>query len=84
MRHWLIICVLAALPGVALAQMEPGDPIAGQRLAATWAMGELTDGLQRVFASQASPLRLLRNQGMTALNRLPALKRWLTARALGA
>ncbi len=57
---------------------------ARQRLAATWAMGELTDGLQRVFASQASPLRLLRNQGMTALNRLPALKRWLTARALGA
>jgi len=36
MRHWLITCVLAALPGVVLAQMEPGDPIAGQRLAATW------------------------------------------------
>ena len=35
MRHWLITCVLAALPGVALAQMEPGDPIAGQRLATT-------------------------------------------------
>jgi len=36
MRPWLIACVLVALPGMALAQMEPGDPIAGQRLAANW------------------------------------------------
>ena len=36
MRPWLIACVLAALPGAALAQMEPGDPISGQRLAASW------------------------------------------------
>jgi mono/diheme cytochrome c family protein len=36
MRLWLIACVLAAVPVPALAQMEPGDPVAGQRLAANW------------------------------------------------
>ena len=36
MRPWLFALSLAALPGMALAQMEPGDPAAGQRLAATW------------------------------------------------
>ena len=36
MRHWLMTWVLAALPGAALAQMEPGDRIAGQRLATNW------------------------------------------------
>ncbi|MBM3586281.1 MAG: cytochrome c [Alphaproteobacteria bacterium] len=34
MRPRLIACILAALPGMALAQMESGDPFAGQRLAA--------------------------------------------------
>jgi len=53
------------------------------RLAETWAMGELTDGLLRVFASEAAPVRELRNKGLSALNALPPLKRWLTARALG-
>lgn len=36
MRPWLIACVLAALPAAAQAQMEPGDPIAGKRLAEAW------------------------------------------------
>jgi 2-polyprenyl-6-methoxyphenol hydroxylase-like FAD-dependent oxidoreductase len=49
----------------------------------TWAMGELTDGLLRLFASEAAPLRGLRNTGLSALNALPPLKRWLTGRALG-
>jgi 2-polyprenyl-6-methoxyphenol hydroxylase-like FAD-dependent oxidoreductase len=56
---------------------------ARQRLTPTWAMGELTDALQRVFASDAPALRGLRNQGMSALNHLAPIKRWLTARALG-
>jgi hypothetical protein len=29
MRPWLLALTLAALPGAALAQMEPGDPVAG-------------------------------------------------------
>ncbi len=56
---------------------------ARERAAPTWAMGELTDGLLRVFASEAPALRGLRNQGMGLLNRLPPVKRWLTSRALG-
>ena len=53
------------------------------RLAPNWAMGELTDGLLKMFASEAMPLRELRNKGLSALNAVPPLKRWLTARALG-
>ncbi|XHS80270.1 FAD-dependent monooxygenase [Burkholderiaceae bacterium UC74_6] len=53
------------------------------RVAATWAMGELTDGLQRLFATDNAALRELRNRGLAALNALPPLKRWLTGQALG-
>ena len=56
---------------------------ARERLAATWAMGELTDGLLRLFASDAPALRGLRNQGLRWLNAAAPLKRFLTARALG-
>ena len=54
-----------------------------ERLAATWAMGELTDGLLRVFASDALPLREARNRGLRWLNVAAPLKRFLTSRALG-
>jgi ubiquinone biosynthesis UbiH/UbiF/VisC/COQ6 family hydroxylase len=56
---------------------------ARERAAPTWAMGELTDALLRGFASDIGAVRDLRNQGMGLLNRLPPVKRWLTARALG-
>jgi mono/diheme cytochrome c family protein len=36
MRPWLLALSLAVLPGLALAQIEPGDPGAGKQLAATW------------------------------------------------
>jgi len=42
-----------------------------------------TDALERLFASEAEPLRFLRNAGMNLLNGLPALKRRLIAQALG-
>ena len=83
---------VAALVQV-LSQRESWRPLADERLlrryvrerwAATWAMGELTDGLLRVFASDTAPLRELRNRSMSALNAVPPLKRWLTSRALGA
>ena len=56
---------------------------ARERLAATWAMGELTDGLLRLFASDTPALRGLRNQGLRWLNAAAPLKRFVTARALG-
>jgi 2-polyprenyl-6-methoxyphenol hydroxylase-like FAD-dependent oxidoreductase len=53
-----------------------------QRAAPTWAMARITDGLQRLFATPSAPIRELRNNGMTLVNRVAPLKRWLTARAL--
>jgi len=53
-----------------------------QRAAPTWAMTRITDGLLRLFAAPSAPIRELRNNGMTIVNRATPLKRWLTARAL--
>ena len=53
-----------------------------RRAAPTWAMLRITDGLQRLFAEPSAPIRELRNNGMTLVNRVTPLKRWLTARAL--
>ncbi len=55
-----------------------------QRQAPTRAMGTLTDGLLHLFAAPDAPLRSLRNAGMSAVDRLGPVKRWLTARALDA
>jgi len=54
-----------------------------QRQAPTIAMGQLTDGLLRLFSQEQPALRELRNRGMTLVNHLPPLKRWLASRALG-
>ena len=53
-----------------------------ERLMPTWAMGQVTDGLLNLFAAEQPLLRELRNRGLTLVNHLPPLKRWLTARAL--
>ncbi len=42
-----------------------------------------TDGLQRLFASELPPVKLLRNAGMGLVNKLPFLKRRLITHALG-
>ncbi|MFI4941567.1 MAG: oxygenase, partial [Burkholderiales bacterium] len=42
-----------------------------------------TDGLQRLFAVDMEPVRLVRNLGLNLLNRLPVLKRRLISQALG-
>ncbi|HEX3141094.1 MAG TPA: FAD-dependent monooxygenase [Rhizobacter sp.] len=54
-----------------------------QRMVPTLAMGQLTDGLLRLFSQEQPVLRELRNRGMTLVNHLSPLKRWLTSRALG-
>ncbi len=53
-----------------------------QRAAPTWAMLRITDGLLRLFSATPAPIRELRNNGMTLVNHVSPLKRWLTARAL--
>ncbi|MFN0183934.1 MAG: FAD-dependent monooxygenase [Aquabacterium sp.] len=56
---------------------------ARQRRIPTWAMSRLTDGMLHLFAAPAAPLRELRNRGLTLVEHLPPLKRWLTGRAAG-
>ena len=55
-----------------------------ERLAPTRAMGQVTDGLLRLFSHEAPGLRELRNRGLSLVNRISPVKRWLTARALDA
>ena len=80
----------AALSAV-IAQREPWRTLddekllrryARERAAPTWAMGQVTDGLQRLFSSTTPGFAELRNRGLTLVNHLPPLKRWLAARAL--
>lgn len=42
-----------------------------------------TDGLQRLFSTELGPVRALRNLGMTAVDKLPFLKRRLMSHAFG-
>ena len=54
---------------------------ARRRAIPTAAMGRLTDGLLRLFASEQPLLRELRNRGLTLVDSLPPVKRWLVASA---
>jgi len=56
---------------------------ARERAAPTWAMGRVTDGLLRLFSSPGRGTQELRNRGLTLVNHLAPLKRWLASRALG-
>ncbi|MCK6424512.1 MAG: FAD-dependent monooxygenase [Burkholderiaceae bacterium] len=53
-----------------------------RRAAPTEAMTRMVDGLWQLFSREEAPLRELRNRGMTLVDRLPPLKRWLTRQAL--
>lgn len=55
---------------------------ARQRALPTLAMGQLTDGLLHLFASDAPVLKELRNRGLNLVNGLPPLKRLLASFAL--
>jgi ubiquinone biosynthesis UbiH/UbiF/VisC/COQ6 family hydroxylase len=55
---------------------------ANERASPTWAMGEVTDGLLRLFSHESAALRELRNRGLNLVNRLTPVKRWLTSQAL--
>jgi len=82
---------VAALARV-IAAREPWRPLGDERLlaryarerdGATAAMAQLTDGLLHLFAHPAPWLKELRNRGLTLVDHLPPLKRWLAGRALG-
>ncbi len=72
---------------------EPWRPLGDEKLLAryararavpTWAMGQVTDGLLQLFAHEHPALRELRNRGLSLVDHLPPLKRWLAGRALQA
>lgn len=55
---------------------------ARERAAPTWAMGRLTEGLLTLFGHTRPEVRELRNRGLTLVNHLTPIKRWLASRAL--
>ena len=57
---------------------------ARERAAPTQAMATLTDGLLHLFAQPQTLVRELRNRGLSLLNHLAPIKRFLTHRALDA
>jgi ubiquinone biosynthesis UbiH/UbiF/VisC/COQ6 family hydroxylase len=74
-----------------IAEREPWRALGDERLlqryarlraVPTLAMGQMTDGLLRLFASDAPALRELRNRGLSLVNGLPPLKRLLASFAL--
>jgi 2-polyprenyl-6-methoxyphenol hydroxylase-like FAD-dependent oxidoreductase len=76
-----------------LAAREPWRPLGDEALlrryvrARAWptqAMAGAVDGLWQLFSTPAPGMRELRNHGMTLVNQITPLKRWLVARALGA
>jgi 2-octaprenyl-6-methoxyphenol hydroxylase len=46
-------------------------------------LAAVTDGLNRLFSNSIAPLRLVRDVGLAAVNRLPPLKRFLMRDAMG-
>jgi len=66
---------------------DPGAPVlltryARRRTEPVLAMHAVTDGLARLFGASAPWLRVLRNVGLSAVDRLPAIKRLLAQPAL--
>jgi 2-octaprenyl-6-methoxyphenol hydroxylase len=49
----------------------------------TVAMGAVTDGLNRLFSNDATPLRLVRDLGLGLVDRMPGLKRFFIREAAG-
>ncbi|MEO7851873.1 MAG: FAD-dependent monooxygenase, partial [Rubrivivax sp.] len=74
--------MLAREPWRALGDERLLQRYARQRAGPTRAMGDLTDGLLQLFASEVPLLRELRNRGLSLVNALPPLKRLLASQAL--
>ena len=49
----------------------------------TVAMGAVTDGLNRLFSNDVTPVRLSRDLGLGLVDRLPGLKRFFIREAAG-
>jgi ubiquinone biosynthesis UbiH/UbiF/VisC/COQ6 family hydroxylase len=68
---------------------SPGDVrllrrYARQRSVPTWAMNGVVDGLWQLFSRPQAPLAELRNHGLSLVNQLGPVKRWLARQAFDA
>lgn len=83
------VAVLAAAIGETMQLgLDPGSPALLQaygraRRADTAAMAATTDLLNRLFSNNSTPLRLLRDMGLSLVDRAPGLKRLLVREAAG-
>ena len=83
-----IAALAEAVSDAAHLGLDPGNP---QTLSSyqrarrfdTTAMGAVTDGLVKLFSNDRLPLRLLRDLGLSLVDRTPLAKRFLAAKAAG-
>ncbi len=59
------------------------EEYAQQRCGDTTAVSTFTEGLNAVFCSDLLPLKLVRGAGLSGMQHLPSLRRWLLRRAAG-
>lgn len=81
------VATLAQVLAARESWRDVGDPVllrryARRRSGATRLMAGATDGLWQLFSNQTPGLKELRNHGLSLVNHLPPLKRWLVGHAL--
>jgi 2-octaprenyl-6-methoxyphenol hydroxylase len=83
-----VAALAEAIVDAARLGLDPGGPEAldayeRSRRFDTVAMGIVTDGLNRLFSNDSTPLRLARDLGLGLVERLPGLKRFFIREAAG-
>jgi 2-octaprenyl-6-methoxyphenol hydroxylase len=69
--------------GLRLGEGDALDRYERNRRRDTIAMGFVTDGLNRLFSNDFTPLRLVRDLGLGLVDRMPGLKRFFIGEAAG-
>ncbi|MBM3545921.1 MAG: FAD-dependent oxidoreductase [Alphaproteobacteria bacterium] len=69
--------------GLDIGAVDVLDRYASWRRLDTLALLAVTDGLNRLFSNDLGPVRLIRDLGLAAVDRLPALKRLFMNHAMG-
>ena len=83
-----VAALAEAVVDAARLGLDPGGPEALQRYQ-SWrrfdslAVAAVTDGLNRLFSNDLAPVRLARDLGLAAVDRMPGLKRFFMRTAMG-
>ena len=84
-----VAALAEAIVDAARLGLDPGAPEALRRYQ-SWrrfdnlAVAAVTDTLNRLFSNDLGPVRLARDVGLAAVNRMPPLKRFFMRSAMGA